>query len=373
MPYVLKFHFDPDFEQRRLRPKNRDDGSVDQFDLGYVQNVAIGQTLAEWLPLAPGAPAGPNAVVSDDGATFPHSEGCRVDPDDSLRLIASVNGHVAYIDGRITVRETLTIGCDIDFHTGNIVAVGDVLIGGDIRAGFAVMGRNVTVKGAVVAARIRAMGNLTCHGGIQGGNRTTLRAGKSLRAKFCENAVLHAGDNILIDGSSMHCRLFAGEKLAVKGRLAGGEVYCGEAVYVGEQLGGGGQSQTRLLLGYDPERIHKDQHIKAGMRQTLLDIETCRLNIGRGEDAAAEAEALEQARQRLKTFKRQLRKLWDNPAALRHFSSCRVIVPGRIGANVEISIGEAVLNVPEDTRDAVLRYRDGEIVLEHPALRKTGG
>ncbi|KHK01359.1 DUF342 domain-containing protein [Desulfovibrio sp. TomC] len=372
MPYVLTFHFDPDFEQRRLRPKNRDDGSVDQFDLGYVQNVAAGQSLAEWTPLPPGddAASAAGAIVSEN-TTFPHGEGCRVDPDNPLRLLAGVNGHVAFIDGRITVRETLAIGCDIDFHTGNIVAVGDVLIGGDIRPGFMVMGRNVTVKGSVVSARIRAMGNITCHSGIQGGNRTTLRAGKSLRAKFCENAVLHAGDNILIDASSMHCRLFAGEKLAVKGRLVGGEAYCGEAVYVGEQLGGGGQSQTRLLLGYDPERIHKDQHLKAGMRQTLLDIETYRLEMGRSEDAAKEfGPALEQSRQRLETFKRQLKKLWDNPAAMRRFSSCRVIVPGRIGANVEISIGEATLAVPEDTRDAVVRYHAGEIIVEHPALRK---
>jgi uncharacterized protein (DUF342 family) len=370
MPYVLTFHFDPDFEQRRLRPRNRDDGSVDQFDLGYVQNVAVGQLLAEWTPFSPEAAPEAGGIVSEN-TTFPHGEGCRVDPDNPLRLLAAVNGHVARIDGRITVRETLTIGCDIDFHTGNIVAVGDVLIGGDIRAGFSVMGRNVTVTGAVVAARIRAMGNVTCHGGIQGGNRTTLRAGRSLRAKFCENAVLHAGQNILIDGSSMHCRLFAGEKLAVKGRLAGGEIYCGEAVYVGEQLGGGGQSQTRLLLGYDPERIHQDQHLKASIRQTLLDIETIRLDMGRGDDAAKEyGPALEQSRQRLATFKRQLKKLWDNPAAMRRFSSCRVIVPGRIGANVEISIGEATLAVPEDTRDAVVRYQDGEIVVEHPALRK---
>lgn len=370
MPYVLTFHFDPDFEKRRLRPKNRGDGTVDQFDLGYAQNVALGQPLAEWTPLPPDAAPAADAIVSDNTA-FIHGEGCHVDPDNPLRLIASVNGHVACIDGRITVRETLTIGSDIDFHTGNIVAVGDVLIGGDIRAGFAVMGRNVTVTGSVVAARVRAMGNITCHGGIQGGGKATLRAGKSLRAKFCENAVLHAAQNILVDGSSMHCRLFAGQKLAVKGRLAGGEVYCGEAVYVGEQLGGGGQSQTRLLLGYDPERIHKDQHIKASMRQTLLDIDAYRLDMGRSEESAKEhAPALEQSLQRLETFKKQLKKLWNNPAAMRHFSSCRVIVPGRIGANVEITIGEATLIVPEDTADAVLRYQDGEIVLEHPALRK---
>ena len=151
-------------------------------------------------------------------------------------------------------------GCDFNLFAGELTALvapsgagkstllhitgllekpdaGDVIIGGDIRPGFTVMGRHVTVTGLVLAARVRAMGNVTCNGGIQGGGKATLRAGRSLRARFCENAVLHAAQNILIDGSAMHCRLFAGEKLAVKGRLAGGEAYCGEAVYVGEQLG----------------------------------------------------------------------------------------------------------------------------------------
>ncbi|EHJ48344.1 protein of unknown function DUF342 [Solidesulfovibrio carbinoliphilus subsp. oakridgensis] len=370
MPYLLKFHFDPDYERRRLRPKNRDDGSVDQYDLGYAQNVVAGQVLAEWEELPPEAPQEHDGRLSDDIA-FAHGEGCRVDPSSPLRLLASVNGHVSCVDGAITVRETLSVGRDVDFHTGNIVAIGDVLIGGNVRSGFLVMGRNATIRGAVEAARVQAMGNITCQAGIQGGSRATLRAGKSLRAKFAENAVLHAGQNILIDGSSMHCRLFAGEKLAVKGRLVGGEAYCGEAVYVGEQLGGGDQSQTRILLGYDAERIHKDQHLKALVRETLVEIEACQAEAGKGSERAEACDLeLDQLHKRLAAYKAQLLRLWASPAAMRRFSTCRVIVPGHVGANVEIGIGEAVLAVPEGTRDAVFRYHDGEIVTEHPALHK---
>lgn len=370
MAYLLKYHFDPDYERRRLRPKSREDGSVDQFDLGYAQNVVAGQLIAEWEELPPDEAPGDGDIVSEDLA-FPHGEGCRVDPSNPRRLLAAVNGHVASVDGSILVRETLSVGRDIDFHTGNIVAVGDVLIGGNVRSGFLVMGRSVTVRGTVEGAKIRAMAGVSCQAGIQGGGRATVRAGKSIRAKYCENAVLHAGQNILIDGASMHCRLFAGEKLAVKGRLAGGEAYCGEAVYVGEQLGGGGQSQTRLLLGYDPERIHQDQHVKARVREVLLEIEACKVDMGRG-DARAEAcgQELPRLLAALESCKAQLARLWSSPAAMRRFSACRVIVPGRVGANVEVGIGEAVLAVPEGTRDVVFRYADGEILMEHPALRK---
>jgi hypothetical protein len=370
MPYVLKFFFDPDFERRRLRPKSRDDGTVDQYDLGYVQNVVTGQVLAEWETFDLNAPPPLEAILSDDMA-FPHGEGCRVDPQNPVQLLAAVNGHVAFTDGRVTVRETLSIGRDIDFHTGNIVAVGDVLVGGNVRSGFMITGRNVTIRGIVEGAQIRGMGQLSCQAGIQGGSRATLRAGKSLRAKYCENATLHAAQNILIDGSSMHCRLFAGEKLAVKGRLVGGEAYCGEAIYVGEQLGGGGQSQTRLLLGYDPERINRDQNLKAQAREEMIEVEACRQEASRhGEPSPECGTILERHLRHLETYKAQLQRLWASPAATRRFSACRVIVPGRVGANVEIGIGEAVLNVPEDTRDVIFRYQDGEIVMEHPALRK---
>ncbi len=370
MSYVLKFHFDPDFERRRLRPKDRGDGSVDQYDLGYAQNVVAGQLLAEWEELSPDDPAEPGALTSEDLA-FPSGAGCRPDASNPTRLLAAVNGHVSFADGRITVRETLAVGRDIDFHTGNIVAIGDVMVGGAIRSGFTVTGRNVTVRGAVEAAWVRGMGNVVCEAGILGGSRAVVRAGKSLRARFCENAALHAEQNILVDGSSMHCRLFAGEKLAVKGRLAGGEAYCGEAVYVGEQLGGGGRSQTRLLLGYDPQRLYMDQRLKDRVREDLAEIESCRLEVGKGGFRAEEyGPRLEHALRRLEVHKSQLLKNWSQATALRRFSACRVIVPGRVGANVEIGIGEAWLAVPEDTRDVVFRYADGEIVMEHPALKK---
>jgi len=370
MRYVLQFHFDPDFEQHRLRPKTRVDGRVDQFDLGFAQNVAAGQVLAEWVEVRPDTALESEAIVSENLA-FPCGAGCRIDPRDPRSLVAAVNGHVSYVDGRITVHDTLTVGRDIDFHTGNIVAIGDVLIGGGIRSGFEVSGRNVTVRGTVEACRLTGRGDVACPGGIQGANRASIRAGKSLRARFCETASLHAKQNILIDGASMHCRLYAGEKLAVKGRLVGGEAYCGEAIYVGERLGGGGQSQTRLLLGYEPEIISRDHHLKGLVREALLEIADCHENARRGEAQAAECEPLlERALARLELLKLQLRALWSHPAALRHFSACRVIVPGVVGANVEICIGEAVLQAPEGARDVVFRYEDGEICMQSPALHK---
>ena len=66
--------------------------------------------------------------------------------------------------------------------------------------------------------------------------------------------------------------------------------------------------------------------------------------MGRG-DARAEAcgEELPRLEKALESCKAQLTRLWSSPAALRRFSACRVIVPGQVGANVEICIGERVV------------------------------
>ncbi len=48
MPYFLHHYFDPDFDYQRLKPKIREDGKVDHYNLDYVQNVIAGQVLAEW-------------------------------------------------------------------------------------------------------------------------------------------------------------------------------------------------------------------------------------------------------------------------------------------------------------------------------------
>jgi hypothetical protein len=58
------------------------------------------------------------------------------------------------------------------------------------------------------------------------------------------------------------------------------------------------------------------------------------------------------------------------PPRRRGFFGLRVIVPGVIGANVEIGIGDASLDAPDGARDVLFRYADGEIVMSSPAARR---
>jgi uncharacterized protein len=368
--YFLKLHFDPDFAERRLAPKARNDGTVDQRDLGFVQNVVAGQVVAEWVEV-PGDPKAFDPRFLSAEKNFPVGPGCRIDPSDPDKLLAAVNGYVILEKSRVVVNTTLTIDRDIDFHTGNIVFVGDVAIAGGVRSGFEVSGRNVTVKSVIEAGRVKAMGALVCEAGIKGGGRGSLHAGRSLRARFCERAELHAGKNILIDGGCMHSDVFVGEKLAVKGRLIGGEVFCGGSVYVGEQLGGGLRTSTLIQLGYPPDLMYADRVLTRRIKDVHSHLEGLRLAGSRSGEAANEArEMLAVVEKKLRIYGKQRRKLWERKVETSVFPSCRVIVPGKLGDNVEIGIGEAFMAPPEDVSNVVFRYEDGEIIMESPAVRR---
>ncbi|QLA17904.1 FapA family protein [Desulfolutivibrio sulfoxidireducens] len=369
MRHYLKFHFDPAFDRRTLTPRRRQDGTVDLYDLGYVQNVLAGEVLAEWLP-ADRAPAGADRRAFFTEKVFPYGLGCTPDPGNPDRLVASVNGYVAFDSGRIMVRRNLVVPGDVGFHTGNIVFVGDVVVEGAIRAGFEVVGRNVTVKGLVEGARIRASGSVAAEAGIKGSDNAVIRAGANLRTRFCENAELHAGKNLLVDGSSMLCHLYVGGKLAVKERLVGGTATCAGAVYVGEALGGGLRTQTRLLLGYDPELISKDRSLRRKIQRVTERVLSLRREGGPGGRLGSEAAAeLEEMEKKLAAYHILRHRLWLNRHGGEDFSVCRVIVPGVVGANVEIGIGETSLDAPDGARDVLFRYVDGDIVMSSPTAR----
>ncbi len=205
MPYYLKHYFMPDFNHKRLRPMAMADGSTAMHYLGYVQNVVAGQVLAELMPLngipegyapkdeAPGPDfaqahsAGVDASLpipaangypeqADVAATledeekeywdflqnldrmdprfvynkpvFPLGPNCGRDPENPNRIIALANGYCFYHQGLITVKKLLNVRQDVDFHTGNITFVGDIVVHGDVHPGFSVTGGSVLISRA---------------------------------------------------------------------------------------------------------------------------------------------------------------------------------------------------------------------------------
>ena len=331
MPFFLKHHFDPDLGQQALKPQQQDDGSVDHYELNYVQNVEAGSVIARWIEVDGKAnPDMDPRFIYDEKIPFPAGKGTGIKQQSPDKLFAAVNGGVEYQDGKIVVREAITVPDDVNFHTGNINFIGNLTVGGSVRGGFVVQGRDITVIGQIEGARVEALRDLVCRGGVKGSGEAFIEAGKSLKLSFCENATLKSGNDILVKGALMHTDVYCGKRLAVGGRLTGGSYYCHEYVYVGGQLGGGLDTNTSLVVGYDPTLLYADAEYNRRIKGLHARVASYEKMIEKGEDSEAECKPkLEAARRELDLLKMLKVKLWEGIYGTEQVEKCKILVPGQ--------------------------------------------
>lgn len=371
MAYYLKHFFDPDFDHTHLVPKEREDGSVDHHDLGYVQNVVTTQVLAEWVEI-PASDAGKyeNKYLANSPRDIV-GEHCAVNPDNPLQIIATRNGYVFYLDGRITVHSLLNVRRDVDYHTGNIPFVGDVVVHGSVRSNFRIRARNIRVMETVEGARLNAMDSVQCENGIKGSGNALIKAGKTIKANYCENATLVAHENVIVDGACMHSLVFTGHKYASKGRFTGGAIYCYEFAFIGGQLGGGMGAETLVMAGYDPMLLFADQQCNEQIAQVRESISELTANLGKNSGLDTELQAkLAALEQQLGLLYKRKSRIWDKISSTEILDSCRIMVQGKVTPGVEISIGPAWYRVDEFMEDVYFYLEDMEIKVGSPALKK---
>lgn len=370
MPYYLLHHFDPTFDYQNLKPRQLSDGNVDFYNLGYVQNVRTGDLLAEWCDEPLDDESGVIQCVYDE-KVFPAGKNTVVDPENPDRLLAAADGYVFYMDGFITVKRTLNVRRDVDFHTGKIFFLGNVIVHGSVRSGFGVQGVNVMVKDIVEGASIRAENSIVAETGIKGGGKAVLRAKNNVRAAFVENAQILAGKCLLVDGACMHSDVYSVGQLAVKGMLVGGKAVSSRIIYVEDQLGGGLSTETVLIVGYDAALLHRVNVLRQRIIALNASIEESRLKLKKRHNLRSGTfPELAKQEDKLERLKGRHRAVWNDINKVRNLESCRVLVPGRVRPGVEINIGEARYVVRDYLENVCFRYRDYEVIVESPALQK---
>ncbi len=368
MSYRLKLSFDPDFDYTKLQPRHKADGGVDHFDLGYVQCVRKGTVLASWEDCGNGAPGCHGHELVLDEKIIPAGPNCRVDPERPDHLMAAADGYVLYRDGQIAVKTLLNVRRDVDFHTGNIRFPGDVVFSSDVRSGFSIAARHIWVKGGVEAARMRAAGSVIVDGGVKGGASGQIRAGGGIRVRFCEQCSLRARSGILVRGSSMHSRLYAGRTLAVTERFVGGSAISRDLVYVREQLGGGLSTETEVVVGYEPALLLRDDLLVDKMRRLRDELATLERVVRRGGALPELREKLKGLSRSIGRLKRRRAAMWESHRFMENFEKCRVLVPGAVRPGVDIHIGPAYLRVRDFLENVHFYFKDGEVCVGSPAL-----
>ncbi|MBP7937336.1 MAG: DUF342 domain-containing protein, partial [Phycisphaerae bacterium] len=118
---------------------------------------------------------------------------------DGKTLIASKAGRLNVNRHSVSVVSVVETKSDVDFSTGNIESPTDVLIGGTIRDTFVVKSaQSVAVRGAIEAAVVEAGTDIQVSGGGAGRGQGKVTAGGQITSKFCEEANLRAGGDIVI-------------------------------------------------------------------------------------------------------------------------------------------------------------------------------
>ncbi len=244
-------------QERILRPKKRDDGSVDMRDLGDIICVKVGDPLAKKIPLTEGkkgytVTATPLVPEPGNDIQLMPGEGTTISPQNANVLISQKVGLPKIIENGMEVDEIYKIN-DVDVSTGHINFEGSVIIDGDVNEGMKVIASgDVTIGGFVESAMIEAGGDITISGGIIGRKHDTdntnitdinmsvnIRAKGNIYAKYCQYAELSSKQDIRIENQLMHSiintqgRLWLGTEEQANGKLIGGFIQAGTSVHAG--------------------------------------------------------------------------------------------------------------------------------------------
>lgn len=351
-------------DHQQLKPNRTDSESSDLYNLGYVQNVIAGQVLAELVPLETVPNADPRFVSQEPN--FPVGPNTHIDPEHPTYLLATCKGYVFYNKGLITVKKMLNVRNDVSFHTGNIYFVGDAALHGNVRAGFDVQADNILIKGMVEGGSVRAQGNLAVRGGARGGagEHCLLTAGGNVRISFIEKVELRAQGNILIEKYCLHSDIYGGSHMVVKERLAGGTINCYGSVLVAEQLGNMAAVPTRIYMGYDPQRIRQLEKLDKQISELSDTISHLSAVAGHlppdTNETTRKLVAFTDNRDNLMALRTELWKHLHLDE--QNLNRCKLMVPGKIFAGVEIAIGRSFYSVETAMHNVTFSLQDEEIV-----------
>jgi len=303
----LNYHIETD---RQLRPKEKEDGSVDFKDLGAIQEVTQGQLLCEKIPATPGKDgtnvSGRNIpCVSGRDVSLPEGQNT-VASEDKLKLYAGVDGHISVMAGKVNVLNTFTVRGDVSVETGNIDFSGNVIVRGDVASGFSIRADgDVSVDGVVEAAKITAGGALVIRGGFLGGDSGTLDIAGSAACRFIESGQVNVRGDLettYIMNAAVKCG--GTVNLTGKGLIRGGYISARTSVtanYLGSPRAS--SANTVIEIGNDTQLLERYEQLKAEIGAEEVNIRRFEAMVGpmekaqeKGYLAPDKAEQLEQAK-----------------------------------------------------------------------------
>lgn len=171
----------------------------------------------------------------------------------SGQFYSLVDGQVSITNKSISVNPVFEVKDDLDLRTGNIDFIGNITIRGNIPSGYELKaGGDIWVYGLVEASVLKAGGNIIIQGGVAGGMKGSITAGGNVLVNYLNQAIVKAGQDVIVKTSILHSKVTAGGNLDCKtGTIIGGTISAGRNILV-KSLGNDLFTKTELAVGWDP-------------------------------------------------------------------------------------------------------------------------
>lgn len=368
----LYYYFECD---RELKPKEREDGSIDFNDLGCVQNVDKDQAIGQKVQATEGT-AGydvfGNTLTPAAGrdASFDCGGNVYISPD-GTQVLASISGYVEINKGRITVKDVFTVNEDVDKSIGNLDILGALMVRGDVREGFSVKAKgDIVIRGLAEGSVIESDANVNITEGMKGMNCGKIICGGDLFCKFIENAHVECAGNIYAD-VLINCTVAAkgsiilkSPKSCIRGGLyqAGVMIYSkdiGTPKYTSTALTIASEELNEALSGVAPETKDSQQAKEAKKQLSLFEKESANIEEKlvkvfsmEVDDKAAIIRKLLQKKNQLASAVRKIKsKLEEFEAEAQRekksIADFKIVVPGTVYPGVKLNMANYTLAVEQ--------------------------
>ena len=359
----IVYNFDAGHSKVKLKEKN---GRVDFKEMNLVQNVVEGQILAKKSPPEEGTTGRTvtgKLLPAKSGKDATIGVGKNVDlSEDGMIAKSTINGQVIIASEKLNVEPIYVVQGDVNLKTGgNVIFLGTVLVKGSVDDGFKVKASgNIEVMGNVGKAELDAEGDIIVHQGITGKGAGNIQAGKSVWAKFIENAKVEASEYVVASDGIINSKVAADKKVVCQGKRAtivGGVLRAGEEIHA-KTFGSIAGSETILEVGYDPKSKEKLAQLDERVQKLDETVDEVSLNVHTLENLKKVKKELPEEKEQFlselkqkqadieaekKTYLKDIEVLQEHLAALK--------IRGKIGASskvfpgVRVSIKDAFLEV----------------------------
>jgi uncharacterized protein (DUF342 family) len=366
------------------RPQEDEHGTVDFLDLGEFPYIEENTPLMRRYPPTKG-----KAGMTVTGKTLRAKDGkdiqfkvkdASVKPaeDDEDLLIAASSGLPVISEKGVHLEAILKID-KVDIETGHIRYRGSIEIKGDVRDGMQVIATgDIKIGGVVDAAFIKAGGHIECLGGVIGHtgseymtDKAALVAECSIKARFAHEARMQAKQEIIIGNQVMHSQLSSETYIQVqgKGQVVGGSLKAADYLEMSTS-GALAYTETHLEVGESAELqatytdLLAQLHHLEDQKYQLIELARKTKQAGR-EELAKKKDQLIRAKETLQIRGAQLNKdINEVEEQLRRYYASKILINRRAYPGTLICIAGHKYEVNKELDKVTFILKDDKVFIQ---------